>query len=136
MPKHKHIIFVLSDITIVSDVVHLWVSIEYKVSSISSFTLIIAHIYGSIITLLFTTFPPLHFFFCSPMCKQMCASYMLKGEILSFTCRFFCELKFCASKGAQTFSFSRRAVYARSTDGMSCKNSLSLSLFRSCQSNP
>ena len=58
---------------------------------------------------------------------------MLKGEILSSTCRFFYGLKFCASKGRSNVLVrlsSRRAVYTRSADGMSSENSLSPFLAR------
>ena len=105
--------------------------------SMSSFTLVIVHIYGSIIiiiiiTQLFTTFLPLYVFLSTLPCASRCVRHsMLGGEILSSTCRFFYGLKFCASKGRTSVLVllsSCRAVYIRSTDGMSSKNSLSLSL--------
>jgi hypothetical protein len=88
----------------------------------------------------------LYTFFSTLPCAFVCVRYsMLEGEILSSTCRFFYGLKFCASKGRTNVLVllsSRRAVYTRSTDGMSSKNSLSfplslsLSFFRSRYNNP
>jgi len=98
-----YIFFVLSDITIVIDVLHLWETIWYKVSSISHVHKLFYTCYCSSIwlhhhSIVYNLFTSILFFTLPCPCICMCYS-MLWGEILSSTCRFFYGLKFCASKG-------------------------------------
>jgi hypothetical protein len=148
--QHMHIFFVLSDITIVTDVLHLWETIWYKVS-------LMCHVYELFHTcycsymyiyiymrlyhysIVYNLFNSIHFLL-SHVYVCVCASFdALERNSIVYLSFSFYGLKLCAANGRTNFLIllsSRCIVHARSTDGMSNENSLFLSLFRSRYNNP